>query len=59
MIEYEVSDGLREAREKREQNTDLKKIKNIDINAKFSEKSKNEKSQIHQHKTENNLIDEG
>ena len=57
-MEYEMSGGFREAREKREQNTDLNKIKNIDINAKYSEKSKKEKIKIHQHKNENNLIDE-
>ena len=58
LMEYEMSGGFREAREKREQNTDLNKIQNIDINAKYSEKSKKEKIKIHQHKNENNLIDE-
>ena len=57
-MEYEVSGKLKEAREKREKNKDLKEEDNIDINAEYNPKSRKDRNNIHKNNIKEELIDE-
>ena len=58
LMAYEESGELKEAREKREKNINLKEEMDIDINADYNQKSQKERNNIHKNNKMQDLIDE-
>ena len=58
IMAYEESGELRAAREKREQNTNLNEVSNIDINVGYNNKNQKERSNMNKNSKKQDLIDE-
>ena len=58
LMAYEESGELRAAREKREKNTNLNEVSNIDINVGYNEKNQKDRTNMNKNNKNQDLIDE-